>query len=141
MHNSKIVFLINDSARAVGARYEPHGPVEVFKTLDPSIEVGDMIVVESGTRWDMTTAKVCEVDVDVNLDSDTPVKWVVQKIDSEAFDQIKEKEKAAVDAVQVAERSRKKKELRDSMFKHHEDTLKGLAIADHTEVVEGDTSD
>jgi hypothetical protein len=77
--NSKIVFLINDQARAIMATYEPGAPAEMFKTLDDSISVNDLVVVQSTTRHMMTVVKVTAVDVDVNFDSTTPLKWIVPR--------------------------------------------------------------
>ena len=128
MDNSKIVFLINDNARAIEAKYEEVGPTEVFKTMDPSISVGDMAVVQSGTRHGMTVVKVTAVDVDVNFDNTAPIKWLVQKINKPAFDQILVKEGEAISAVQAAELRRKKAELRKNMFADHEESISRLAL-------------
>lgn len=129
MDNSVVVLLINDSAMAVKARYEEAGKEGVFKTLDTSIEVGDYAVVESGTRWNKTVVKVTEVDIDVNFDTATDVKWVVQKIDKEGFDTVLEQEKVAISTVQSAERRRKRDELKKTLFKDHEKAIRALPIA------------
>lgn len=129
MDNSLIVLLINDNARAIKGQYEDGGPKELFKTMDPTIQVDDLVVVESGTRHGMTVVKVTEVDVAVNFDTDRTVKWVIQGIDADSFNVVKEQEKAAIAAVQEAEQSRKKAELVKSMFAHHEEKLKTLEIA------------
>lgn len=128
MDNSRIVFLINDSVRAVLATYEDKAPPEMFKTFDPTIKAYDLVVVETGTRHGMTVVKVVEVDVDVNFDSSVPLKWIAQKIDKIAFDSIKEHEGAAITAVQAAELKRKKAELRATMVAGHEETIAALAL-------------
>jgi hypothetical protein len=132
MDNSKIVFLINDQARALEAKYEDHAGSEVFKTMDPSIKVDDLVVVQSGTRHMMTVAKVTAVDVDVNFDSNTPIKWIVQRINADGFQAILAKEGEAISAVQAAELRRKKSELRKSMFAEHEDSIAKLSLTDRT---------
>lgn len=132
MDNSKIVFLINDQARCMEAIYEVNGNAEVFKTLDPTISEGDLVVVQSGTRHNMTVAKVTRADVDVNFDSTAPIKWIVQRIDGKAFDQILASEGEAVAAVQAAELRRKKAELRKTMFADHEDSIAKLALTART---------
>lgn len=129
MRNSMIVFLINDSVRGVMGQYEEGGKKELFKTLDPDLAVDDFAVVESTTRHGMTVVKICEVDVDVDIEDAIDPKWVVQRIDSESFASIIEQEKAAITAVQTAERKRKREELKAQMFKDHEESLKTLAIA------------
>lgn len=128
MDNSRIVFLINDHARAVMGAYEEGGTKEMLKTFDPTIKVGDLAVVQSGTRWKMTVVKIIEVDVDVNFDATTPLNWVVQKINAPAFDKVLEQEAQAISAVQAAELRRKKEELRKTMFKDHEDSIASLAL-------------
>lgn len=127
MDNSKIVFLINDQARAIEGKYEEHGKVEAFKTLDQSIEVDDFIVVQSGTRHEMTVVKVTAVDVDVNFDGPA-YKWAIQKILAKGFAKTLEQEAEAITAVQAAELRRKKAELRKTMFADHEESIQHLAL-------------
>ena len=129
MNNSTIVLLINDSARAVKATYEDGHSPALFKTLDQTIAVDDLIVVETSTRHGMTVVKVTEVDIDVDFDSAADVKWVVHKIDASAYKSILEQEKEAIAAVHSAERRRKKEQLRDSLFADHQERLKALAIS------------
>lgn len=128
MDNSKIVFLINDTARCIKACYEPNAAPETFKTLDPHIAVGDLVVVQSGTRHSMTVAKVTHVDVDVDFDGSAPIKWIVQRIDTKGFDAVIASEAEAISAVQAAELRRKKAELRRTMFADHEDSIAKLAL-------------
>jgi len=131
MDNSRIVFLINDTVRAVMAKYEETGQPEMFKTFDPTIAVGDLSVVESTTRYNMTVVKVVAVDVDVNFDATAPIKWIVQKVDGPAFGEVLKQEGAAISAVQQAELRRKKEELRKTMFKDHEASIAALALTSH----------
>lgn len=133
MNNSTIVLLINDSARAIKATYENGHSPSLFKTLDQTIAVDDLVVVETTTRHGMTVVKVTEVDIDVDFDADTDVKWVVHKINASAYQSILEQEKEAIAAVHSAERRRKKEQLRDSLFADHQERLKALAISNVTE--------
>lgn len=129
MHNSTIVLLINDDARAVRGVYEDNGSETTFKTLDQTIDVDDLVVVESGTRHGMTVVKITEVDVDINFDTTTDVKWVVQKVDTPHFDELRKQERAAINAVQAAERRRKREQLRESLFADHAEKIKALELA------------
>lgn len=131
MDNSRIVFLINDDVRAIMAKYEETGKEEMFKTFDKSIQKDDLVVVQSGTRHNMTVCKVSAVDVDVNFDATNALLWVVQKIDKPSFDKIIEQEAQAISAVQAAELRRKKDELRRTMFKDHEASIAALALTSH----------
>jgi hypothetical protein len=134
--NSKIVFLINDQARAIMATYEPGAPAEMFKTLDDGISVGDLAVVQSTTRHMMTVVKVTAVDVDVNFDSTTPLKWIVSRIDAPAFEATLAAEGQAISAVQAAELRRKKEELRKTMFADHEESIARLSLTSRTAAAE-----
>lgn len=128
MDNSRIVFLINDTVRAVKGKYEDNGAAEMFKTFDQTIAVGDLAVVQSGTRHNMTVVKITEIDVDVNFDSTIAIPWVVQKVDKAMFDEVLAQEAQAISAVQAAELRRKKEELRKTMFKDHEDSIAALSL-------------
>jgi len=128
MHNSKIVLLINDDVRLIKGAYDEGATPEVFKTMDQGIVKDDFCVVESGTRHGMTTVKVTEVDIDIDFDSHHEVKWVVQRINKEDFDDLLAMEKNAIIKVQEAEKRRRKAELRDSLFRDHEDQMKTLEL-------------
>lgn len=129
MDNSLIVFLINDSARAIKGQYEDGGVKTLFKTFDATINVDDFAVVESSTRHELTVVKVTEVDVDINFDTEKNVKWVVQKIDMPPYKTVLTQEREAISAVQAAERARKKEELRATMFANHETKIKALSLS------------
>lgn len=135
MDNSRIVFLINDQARAVVGTYEDNASTEMFKTMDQSVTVGDMVAVQSTTRHKITVVKVTEVDVDVNFDSTSPLKWIVQRLDAPAFDRILAQEAQAISAVQQAELRRKKEELRKTMFADHEASISALALTNRSDPV------
>lgn len=134
MDNSAIVLLINDNARAIRGQYEEGGTSSIFKTLDPSVKVGDLVVVETKTRHGMTVFKVTEVDIDINFDTERNIGWAIQRVDTDYYSTLLEQEKAAISAVQSAERRRKKEELRKTIFADHEDSIKTLEIAN----MEGD---
>ena len=133
MHKSRIVFVINDAVRAIEAKYEDGGNAETFKTLDPTIKVDDLVVVESGTRHGMTVVKVTAVDVEPDLDSQTPVKWAVQRIDVWSFKDILAAETEATETVQAIERRRKKDALREALFKDSEESINSLKLANHSD--------
>lgn len=133
MESSRIVFVINDTVRAIKGRYEESGTEAIFKTFDATIAVDDLVVVQASTRWGMTVFKVTAVDLDVDFDSSSPILWAVQKIDKPAFDTILAQEKDAISTVQQAELRRRKEALRAQMFKDHEDSMSTLALANHAE--------
>lgn len=133
MKQSLIVFLINDSVRAIKGRYEEGGVDTTFKTLDQDIRVDDYVVVQSSTRHGLTVVKVTAVDIDVDLEANAEMLWAVQKIDMASFGVTLEQEQKAIAAVNAAEKARKKEELRRSLFANHEATIATLELANHTE--------
>lgn len=128
MRPSLIIFVLNETVRAVKVAYGDGKPSYLFKTMDPTIKVDDLVLIQTETRWGFTVGKVVEVDVEPDLDGALDLKWVVQKFDTEAFDKLLAVELEAIDAVNAAEKTRKKKELRESMFAHHEEKMNTLAL-------------
>lgn len=134
MESSRLIFLINDQARAVKAIYEAGASPEIFKTLDASLKVDDFAVVQSGTRHGYTVVKITEVGIEVDLDGTTPLKWLVQKIDKPSFDLLLKDEAAAADHVQGVERRKRKEELRKALL--GDAAIGSLAISHAGEVIE-----
>lgn len=135
MNYSTAVFLINDKLRALTAIYEPDvgtalAKREMFKTLDPTIKVGDLLVVPTDTRHKMTVVKVTEVDVDVDYDSPAQVRWVVGKVDDEPFKRITAQEEEAIKLMKNAEALDKREVLRKKMSAFRMDEIKALPITD-----------
>lgn len=132
MNNSAIVFVLNDSVRGIKVSYERGEKSYLFKSLDPTIEVDDIVVVPTDTRHNFTCVKVTEVDVDPDLETQLNLKWIVGKVDMPAYEEVLKNEKAAIAAVGKAEKARRRRELRESLFKNEEEQMAGLAIADFT---------
>lgn len=140
MHDSRAVFLVSDEVRAVLCNYHPEYKHKepctcyedcnckrnvMFKTLDASIQPKDYVVVPSHTRHKMTIVQVVEADVEPDLDSDKPVKWIVGKVSRTEFEQLEEQEKLAVDMIRKAEKRRRRAELQ----KQHLATLTDDEVA------------
>ncbi|WP_395175089.1 hypothetical protein [Roseibium alexandrii] len=133
MNYSTAIFLINDNARAVMAVYESHesAPKTMFKTLDPNIEEGDFVLVQSGTRHGMTVVKVVDTDPEIepDFDSHDELKWIVGTIDLEDFEVLKKQEDEAILAIKKAEKRKKRSDLRKTLMADYEETIKELPIA------------
>lgn len=116
MNLSTAIFLVNKSVRPVRVSYDPdvpkhNNPDKLFKTLDPDLKKGDMVVVPTGTRHGMTVCKVEEIDFRVNFDTSAEYLWVIGKVDVDAYEAIKGQEATVVDRIGVAEENRKRAEL------------------------------
>ncbi len=135
MESSKLIFLVNDAARAVKAIYEPGAPAEIFKTLDGTLKVDDLAIVQSTTRHGFTVVKITEVGIEPDLDSATPMKWLLHKIDVKAFGELLKDEAKAADHVQGVERRKRKEELRKALIGDAAD-ISALAISHAGEVFE-----
>lgn len=130
MNYTRAIFLISDDVRAVNVTYEPHegATKTMYKTFDPNIKVDDFVVTPTDTRHEMTVCKVVEVDVEPDLESSADMKWIIGVVDRVNFESISKQESEAVDKIKVAERKRKRKELRDTMMADFDDEIKKLPI-------------
>ena len=133
MNKSTIVFLINDSVRAIKATYEPGAAPEIFKTLDQGIEKDDLIVVQSSTRHEMTICKVVETDVEIDLDSGVSMKWALQRVDMAGVSNLLAQEEEAIARVNSIEKRKKKEALRAALFADEADQIATLKLANHTD--------
>ena len=135
MNYSSAVMLINENIRAVKVVYEdekesPNQPRVIYKTLDKSINVGDMVVVPTTTRLKMTVSKVVEVDVDVDFESGTELKWIVARVPVEEIDTILTEEAKWIEALKASEKRKKREEIKASMLAmYKDDGIEKMAIA------------
>lgn len=116
MNLSTAIFLVNKSVRPVRVSYDPdapkhNNPDKLFKTLDPGLAKGDMVVVPTGTRHGMTVCKVEEIDFRVNFDTQSEYLWVIGRVDVDAYESVKTQEATVVDRIGTAEENRKRAEL------------------------------
>ncbi len=128
------VFLINDQVRAIKCTYEPgeRQPDYIFKTLDKTIRVDDYVVIPTDTRHGMTVAKVSAVDVEVDMESNVQLKWIVSGVDKPTYDEILAMEKDAIDKIREARALQKREELKASLKFLETDNIKKLAISHKT---------
>lgn len=135
MNYSTAVMLINENIRAIQTIYEPDEPGRkqprtIFKTLDSSINTGDFVVVPTDTRHGMTVVEVVEVDVDVDFESNTPVKWIISKVEIEENNKILKEEEKWIEALKESEKRRKREEIKANMLAMYQDAkIDALPIA------------
>lgn len=130
MNYSTAVFLVNDNIRAILGTYEAEENAKrtMFKTLDPTIKVGDYIVVPTDTRHKMTVLKVTDVGVEVDFDSNTQVPWVISTLDRASYENTLAQESTMIDAIKSAELRKKRDELRKALVIDAE-AIRGLQIS------------
>ena len=87
--------------------------------LEDNIQVGDRVVVDSPSKG-MTVVEVTAVHKTAKIDLDAPFtyKWIVQKIDSTAYDETQAKEAEFLETMMEVERVHQR-ELLLSKFKDH----------------------
>jgi hypothetical protein len=135
MNYSTAVMLINPNIRAIKCSYEPAAkegqtPASyIFKTLDPTIKVGDYVVVPTDTRWKMTVNRVEEADVEVDFDSDVQLKWILGRVDLSDINKIQADEQKAIDIIKRAEARKKREDIRNNLEALKTEELQTLAIA------------
>ncbi len=131
MHSSKTVFLLNDKVRAVLCAYEEDKPnqktaLTMFKTLNQTIEPGDLVVVPTNRRHNATVVRVKAVDVDPDYDNATPIDWIIDKVDMPRHREILVAEEKMIQASQKAQADRKRRELLGDLGVDAIERFKGL---------------
>lgn len=137
MNYSTAVMLFNPNIRAIKIIYDdiedkPHQEHYTFKSLDPKIEKGDLVVIPTDTRHKYTVAKVSEVDVDVDIESNTQLQWIVSRLDTQANDAVLTEEGKWIEQMKAAEKRKKREEIKKNMQEMYADTdgdLESLPIA------------
>lgn len=128
MNYSTAIFLVNPAARAVAVSYETDpvtgkgkAPFTLFKTLDPTVKVGDYAVIPTDTRHKMTVVRVEEVDVEVDLDYSAQMQWLVAPVSTAAHEAVLKQEAAGIERIKSAEKAARQKELRDKLLADNPD--------------------
>lgn len=133
MNYSTAIFLINSDVRAVAVSYETDHegkgkpPFTTFKTFEDDIVEGDYVVIPTGTRHDMTVARVEEVDVEIDLESSAQMHWIVDRVDTTARNKVEAQEAEAIAKIKSAEKRAKQDQLREKLLADNPD-LAGLSI-------------
>lgn len=130
MHPSRHVFLINDSCRAIEVQYDPEYATgsQTYKTLNPDIKKDDIVVVPTNTRAGFTCVKVVGVDVNINIQSESLIEWIVDKVDIESHEKLVADEKDASDTIQKAKLKSEREKLREELLADTMDDVKTLSI-------------
>jgi len=122
---SLAAFLLDNGPRCISVSYDrvrnaskgTDQPVDIksFKTFDPSIAKGDLVVIPTDTRWGFTVGRVEAVDTRVNFSSSETIRWIASKVDEEAYQSILDREELLIGKVAQAQENRAKRELADEL--------------------------
>lgn len=120
------IFLMHDKARLMKGIFETdeehnrvHGrPAkrEFFKTLDPNIKVGDVVVVETGNRHLASTIKIVEADLAPDFNSSETVRWIITKVDFVLHEKIHKLEADSIERLKQLELKKQRNDLKKDML-------------------------
>lgn len=141
MNFNTVLFLANPDCRAIKAIWSPRDengkgpdgkPVhdEWFKTTDATIKVGDLVLGETDSRFNLCVFEVVAVDVEVDLERSPYVRWIVGKV-GDAKDNLKAlkaRENAVIDAIRAKDKEKKRAELAATMLKDYGEELRNLGL-------------
>lgn len=135
MNYSTSVMLVNASIRAMKTIYEPDtGNIKqtgyAFKTLDPTLKVGDLVLVPTNTRFGFTVNKIIEADVDVDFDSNIEFKWIAAKVDLTDYENTLAMESEAIALIKKGElRKRRETIMQNTLDAVSAGAISNLRIA------------
>ncbi len=135
MNYNTLMFLVNKDLRAVlgiyDAKEEKGQPIVkriMFKTLDPDITVGDLVLVPTNTRHKMSVNEIVDVDVDVDIENGGHIPWLIgRSTDRAEYNRLVKWENDAIFRVKRGEKLKAQEALRETLLKDHE-FLKALPI-------------
>ena len=161
VHKSLLVFLLDDSVKAIRAVYEkvnePAAAAEMpmaygqadpetspklrgylFKTHTSDHKVGDLLVVPTDTRHGFTVVKVVEVDAEPDMNAQSDVKWIVGKVDTATYFDIRAQEAEIIDKVAKSELKAQRDKLRETLLGADSERFEGmkLAIGQDVEIID-----
>lgn len=124
MNLSAAVMLFEENGvRPCQVEYDPdiarnNNPERYFKCVDPSVSVGDLVIVQTSTRHGFTVAKVVSIGyADVPVDFDSAIKWgwIAAKFDRDGFANILTSEANLVGKVAEANANKMRADLKNAM--------------------------
>jgi hypothetical protein len=120
MNLNTAIFLYDENVRAVAVEYEavednPSRKLAIFKTFDQTLEPGNIVAVPTSTRVGFTACRVVETEVQVDLDTKTPIPWIAGRLDTPAFEKLKQQEQAFLSAMRKVQHDAERKKMRDAV--------------------------
>lgn len=121
--SAAVMLFPENGVRPVKVEYDPdvarnNNPNVVFKTVDETLKVDDLVIVDTHTRHGYTVAKVKAIgEVDVPIDFENPQKWgwIVSKVDIPAHERILAGEKNLIGKVAEANANKMRNDLKEAM--------------------------
>lgn len=119
---STAIVLVNDKVKLVSCAYEldangkpVSGKTYTFKTFDHTLKEGDLVVVPTETRVGFTVVQVCAVGVELDPYTTIQMKWIVTKVDKDAYTKMLAIEEEGIKVLKEAERAKARKDMMDKI--------------------------
>lgn len=130
MNFNTIIFLANSQCRALAVAYEwcdkdgrdakgNSVKTDIFKTMDQSIQAGDLVLGETQSRHNLCVYKVVQADVEVDLEHSGPIPWVVGRVDNKNLRDLRNNESAMIEVIRRKDKEKKRNELAETMLKDY----------------------
>lgn len=121
MNINTALFLFRKDVRAIACEYQTleeysSRKLTVFKTFDPTIKNGDIVVVPTETRVGFTAVRVVEADVTIDLDTKQPMPWIAGSINTGAFEKLKADEAGFLAKMRKVQEGAEREKLRAAMM-------------------------
>lgn len=120
MNYSTAILILKPECRCVKVIYEPDTDHtkqtrEMFKTFDKSLKKDDLVVVPTGTRFNLTVCKIVEADVDDWMETSKDIGWVVGRVDMADAEKVKAWEAAAIQELKDSEKRKLRRDMHANM--------------------------
>lgn len=128
MNKSTVLFLVNDSLKAVEVAYDESGQNKktIKKTFRDDLKVGDYVLAETNTRWNAAVCKITRINVQIDFESAEPVGWVFATVDMNQLDSLRKLEEEALLIIEEADRRKRKAEMRKTVMENCGNELAAL---------------
>lgn len=133
---SNAIFLISPECRAFHGTFEADDPQkgfvakrEMFKSFNKDIKPNDLVMVETGSRHNVSVVKIVACDVEVDFNATERTRWIIGKVDMGEYDHLAGLENDAIQKIKAAELRKQRDDLKKTMFADHIETLKELELA------------
>lgn len=91
---------------------EEKGVFKFYKYLDDlNLQPDDKVVIQTNSRWGLAVGKVIETDNEHELSPSAEIDWIVDRIDTESYEDMLDTEK---NIIKQAAKARKQKEREEA---------------------------
>jgi len=118
MNKTLSMLLVDDSIRMIACQFTPGGKNYYYKSNNPHIKKDDLVIVQAighDKPYDTALVKVSEVDVIVDFSETHEYKWIIDVVNFDSFNQVKEVEKTVNEAIKKKEFAHKRSQLREAL--------------------------